>query len=105
MVVVNTTDMWSAAATVFVVVAISAFMVIAIWEHHNRQVEHQVIEGIIRTENESVRQRMDAVICTTKLNLFLQTLPKGQPIVWQDIPAELWPCTPKTFIEERKTLK
>lgn len=105
MVVVNTTDMWSAAATVFVVVAVSAFMIIAIWEHRERAEEHQRMFALIRAENESVRQKMDNVICTTKLNLFFQTLPKGEPIVWQNIPAEYWACLPKTLIDERKSIQ
>jgi len=105
MVLANTTDIWSAAGTVFIVVVISALTAIAIWEHDNRQEEHQILETLIRTENESVRAKMDQVICTSKLNLFSQTLPKGQAIGWQDIPQEFWPCMPKNFIDERKTIR
>ena len=101
----NGNSIWSAAATVFIVVLLGLFVGIAIYEHENRKEEHHVIEALVRAENESVRQRMDAVICTTKLNLFFQTLPKGQPIVWRDIPAEYWGCMPKTLIDERKTIQ
>jgi hypothetical protein len=48
---------------------------------------------------------MDAVICTSKLNLFFQTLPKGQVMSWQDIPDEYWPCMPKNFIEQKKSIR
>ena len=105
MVVTNTSDIWSAAGTVFIVVVLAALTVMGIWEHDSRKEEHRIIEGLVRAENESVRQRMDAVICTSKLNLFFQTLPKGQPMSWQDIPSEFWPCMPKNFIEERKSLR
>jgi hypothetical protein len=103
MAVTNTSDVWSAAGTVFIVVAIAALTVMGIWEHENRQDEHRIVESLIRAENESVRQKMDVVICTGKLNLFFQTLPKGQPIKWQDIPNELWACMPKNLIDERKS--
>jgi hypothetical protein len=101
----NTTDIWSAAGTVFIVVAISALTVMGIWEHDNRQEEHAALQALIRSESESVRAKMDAIICTSKLNLFSQTLPKGQAIGWQDIPQEYWPCMPKNFIDERKTIR
>jgi hypothetical protein len=105
MVLANTTDIWSAAGTVFIVVVMSALTVMGIWEHDNRKEEHRVLEALVRAENEAVRVRMDAVICTTKLNLFFQTLPKGQVIRWQDIPSEYWSCMPKNFIEEQKSIR
>jgi hypothetical protein len=105
MVLANTTDIWSAAGTVFIVVVMSALTVMGIWEHDNRKEEHEAIQALIRAENESVRIKMDTIICTGKLNLFAQTLPKGQAISWRDIPQELWICMPKNFIEERKTIR
>jgi len=105
MVLANTTDIWSAAGTVFIVVALSALTVMGIWEHENRNEEYRALDTLIRAENESVRIKMDAIICTSKLNLFSQTLPKGQIITWQDIPQEYWPCMPKNFIDERKTIR
>lgn len=89
----------------FIVVVISALTVMGIWEHANRKEEHRALESLIRVENESVRIKMDAVICTSKLNLFSQTLPKGQAIGWQDIPQEYWSCMPKNFIDERKSIR
>jgi hypothetical protein len=105
MVLANTTDIWSAAGTVFIVVVMSALVVMGVWQHEQREEEHRVLEGLVRAENESVRLKMDAVICTTKLNLFFQTLPKGQVIRWQDIPQEYWACMPKNFIEEQKSIR
>lgn len=105
MVVTNTSDVWSAAGTVFIVIGLSALTVMGVWEHDARKDEHHRVESLIRAENESVRQKMDQVICTGKLNLYFQTLPKGQQISWQDIPSELWACMPRNIIDERKSLK
>jgi len=105
MVVTNTSDIWSAAGTVFIVVVLAALTVMGIWEHDSRKEEHRILEALVRNENESVRKRMDSVICTSKLNLFFQTLPKGQVINWQDIPDEYWSCMPKNFVEERKSIR
>ncbi len=109
MVTVNTTDMWSAAATVFVVVALAVLTAVAAWEHRNRREEHEHIEETIHQDMKLIREQaqanIDALVCTSKLNLFFQTLPKGSTITWQDIPNEYWPCMPKNLIEERKTVK
>jgi hypothetical protein len=105
MALANTTDIWSAAGTVFIVVVMSALTVMGIWEHDNRKEEHEAIQSLIRAENESVRIKMDMIICTGKLNLFAQTLPKGQAINWRDIPQELWACMPKNFIDEPKSIR
>lgn len=101
----NGNSIWSAAATVFIVVVCSLFILIAVWEHQNRKEEHEVLKNLVHQENDLVRQRMDAVICTSKLNLFFQTLPKGQVMSWQDIPDEYWPCMPKNFIEQKKSIR
>jgi hypothetical protein len=93
--IANTTDIWSAAGTVFIVVAISGLAVVAAWEHDHRHQEHEALEALIRAENESVRLRLDSAICTGRLNLLAQTLPKGR---------ELWPCMPRNFIEDRRSL-
>jgi hypothetical protein len=42
---------------------------------------------------------MEALICTNRLNLFFQTMPKGKEIAWQDVPQEYWPCMPKTLLD------
>jgi len=105
MALANTTDIWSAAGTVFIVVVLAALTTMGVWEHDSRKEEHRILESLIRAENESVRAKMDTLICTTKLNLFAQTLPKGQSISWQDIPREFWPCMPKSFIEDQKRLR
>jgi sensor domain CHASE-containing protein len=106
MVVVNTTDMWSAAATVFIVVMIGIFIVVAVWEHRARREEHEHIEQVIHADMELIRQQaqanIEALVCTSKLNLFFQTLPKGKEISWQDIPNEYWPCMPKNLVGESK---
>jgi len=75
-----------------------------VWEHDTRKEEHRILEVLIRDENESLKEKMDLVICTGKLNLFALTLPKGQPIGWQDIPQEFWPCMPKNLIGQQKSI-
>ena len=97
--------MWSSAASVFVVVALATLTAVAAWEHKKRDEEHAQISALVKAEIASVRLKMDAVICTGKLNLFFQTLPKGQTITWHDIPSDYWPCMPGNLIEERKTIK
>jgi hypothetical protein len=106
MALANTTDIWSAAGTVFIVVVMSALTVMGIWEHDNRKEEHQALESLIRAENEPVRVKMDMLICTSKLNLFSQTLPKGQPIGWRisrrntgRVCREILLMTEKVFVE------
>lgn len=109
MVVTNTSDVWSAAGTVFIVVAISGLIGIAVYEHGQRQAEHERIEQVIHTDMELIRRQAQeniaALVCTSKLNLFFQTLPKGRQISWADIPAEYWPCLPRNLVEEQKTIK
>jgi sensor domain CHASE-containing protein len=109
MVVTNTTDMWSAAATVFVVVALAAITVMGVWEHRNRQEEHQHIEDVVHADMEAIRAQqqanVNAIVCTSRLNLFFQTLPKGRDISWSDIPSEYWPCMPRNLVGERKEPK
>jgi sensor domain CHASE-containing protein len=100
--------MWSAAATVFVIVMIGVFVVVAVWEHRARREEHMHIEEVIHADMEAIRAQQEAnvnaIVCTSRLNLFFQTLPKGRDITWNDIPAEYWPCMPKNLVEGR-TLK
>jgi hypothetical protein len=97
--------MWSSAATVFVVVALAGLTVMGVWEHNQRSEEHNNITITVRNESASLKTKMEEVICTSRLNLLAQTLPKGQAIMWQDIPRELWPCMPRNFIDEGRTLK
>ncbi len=93
-------------ATVFVVVSLAILTGIALWEHGLRQEEHKEIQQTIRSEMELIRRQaqenIDALVCTSKLNLFFQTVQKGQSIGWKDIPSEYWPCMPRNLVDERK---
>lgn len=101
MVVTNTTDIWSAAATVIVVVALSALTAVAAWEHDLRREEHRELEKLIREEMGFIREQQATNACTARLNLYFQALPKGREITWKDIPSEYWTCMPKNLIEQR----
>ncbi len=93
-------------ATVFIVVSLSLLTGIAIWEHAMRQKEHEIIETHIRSEMELIRKQQQeniaALVCSSKLNLFFQTIPKGKELNWSDIPSEYWGCMPRNLIDERK---
>ena len=106
MAVINTTDMWSAAAMVVFVLSFSGVIVQTGWEHDRRSTEHKQIIDTIHTEMELTRktneQNLDVLICTAKLNLFFRALPQGQHVTWQDVPSEYWSCMPKNLIDERK---
>jgi hypothetical protein len=85
--------------TVFVVVALALMCGIALWEHYQRRIEHESMSELVREENASTRVKMDSLICTNRLNLFFQTLPKGREISWQDVPQEYWSCLPKNLLD------
>jgi hypothetical protein len=89
----------ASGATVFVVVALALMCGIALWEHYQRRIEHEDIAELIRTENKLTRTQMESLICTNRLNLFFQTLPKGKELTWQDVPQEYWVCIPRNLIE------
>jgi hypothetical protein len=85
--------------TVFVVVALALMCGIALWEHYQRRIEHENMTQLVREENALTRVKMDSLICTNRLNLFFQTMPKGKEIAWQDVPQEYWPCMPKNLLD------
>ena len=89
----------ASGTTVFVVVALALFCGIALWEHYLRRVEHDNMSELVRVENEATRVKMESLVCTNRLNLFFQTLPKGKEITWQDVPQEYWSCIPKNLID------
>lgn len=95
MVVVNTTDMWSAAATVFIVVALAALTVMGAWEHGKRSAEHEEIAQVIRIE-------MGQLVCSSKLNIFIQMQPKDHALTLEEIPTEYWLCMPRTLIRQQQ---
>ncbi len=92
--VINTTDMWSSAATVFVVVALAGLTVMGAWEHGKRSAEHEEIAHVIRLE-------MQQLVCTSKLNVFIQMQPKEHMLTLQNIPSEYWLCMPRTLMLEK----
>ncbi len=91
---VESTNLWSAAASVVVVLAISVFTVTAIWEHRQRSAEHEEIAHVIRLE-------MQQLVCTSKLNVFIQMQPKDHMLTLQNIPSEYWLCMPRTLMLEK----
>jgi hypothetical protein len=85
--------------TVFVVVALALFTGVALWKNYEQHIEHLNLTQLVRDENALTRVKMEALICTNRLNLFFQTMPKGKEIAWQDVPQEYWPCMPKTLLD------
>lgn len=85
--------------TVFVVVALSLLTGIALYEHMQRRIEHGEIDDLVRSENAITRIKMEALICTNRLNLYFQTIPKGDEISFQKIPQEFWECMPKNLLD------
>lgn len=95
MVVTNTSDVWSAAGTVFIVVALAGLIAMGAWEHGKRSAEHEEIAHVIRLE-------MSQLVCTSRLNVFIQMQPKDTHLTLQDIPPEYWLCMPKSLVLEQR---
>jgi ABC-type spermidine/putrescine transport system permease subunit II len=92
-------NLWSAAASVFVAVAVGVFTMIAVWEHKQRSNEHEEIAHIIQIE-------MQQLVCTSKLNVFVAMQPKDMRLTLQDIPSEYWLCMPRSLLPEpNKTVR
>jgi len=89
----------SSGTTVFIVVALALMCGIALWEHYLRGQEHKEMDELIRAENAQTRVKMESLIFTNRLYLFLQKMPKGKEISWQDVPQEYWACMPQTLLD------
>ena len=83
------------------VVSFSGVIVQTGWEHEKREQEHAQIEALINQNMKWILEQQQIGICTSKLSLFIQTMPKGITITWQDIPADYWPCMPKNLTDKR----
>ena len=59
-----------------------ALSALVVWENFRRENEHM------------------QMMCSIKLNLFMNTIPKGTSVDWSNMPVDLYPCIPK-FLYER----
>jgi len=69
---------------VFIVIALAALTGMAAYEHFKRFHEHVHI------------------LCGIRLNAYLYTIPKGEDITLQQIPAEYWECLPHNVLNRQK---
>lgn len=58
--------------------------------------------GLIFWSRQQQNMEHGQVLCAIKLNLFLNTIPKGQPIEWERMPVDLFPCIPKFLYSSRR---
>ena len=72
------------ALDLFLFLAILALAGLTMYEHIQRSTEH------------------DAIQCSIKLNLFMQTQGTDKPIDWKKMPVDVFSCVPR-FLYERDT--
>ena len=70
------------AVIVLLFIAILADIGYSVYENRQRSQEHTQVE------------------CMIKLALFIQTAPRGDPIDWNKMPVDLYPCVPR-FLYQR----
>ena len=75
------------ALVTFLFIAILADAALTFWENKARQEEH------------------GNIICMIKLNLFIYTLPKGDPLDWSKMPVDLYPCVPKFLYDNARPVR
>jgi hypothetical protein len=68
----------------FIVIALLLLTGVALWEHYKR------------------RQEFERLECTMELNLFMQTIPRGTQLSWNEIPSEYWRCLPAGITQKMK---
>lgn len=92
--IASSTDIWSAAGTVFIVVSMAILTTISVYEHRQRSFEHQELQHVIQLE-------MQQLVCTSKLNVFIQMQPKETQLRLEEIPSEYWLCMPRSLLPEK----
>jgi hypothetical protein len=75
------------ALITFLFITILAEAGLTFWEHSKRSDEH------------------DQIVCMIKLNLFIYTLPKGEPLDWSKMPVDLYSCVPKFLYENARPVR
>ena len=53
-----------------------------------------VLGGLIIWARTQTSMENAQVMCAIKLNLFMQTIPKGAAIEWEKVPVDLYSCIP-----------
>ena len=61
--------------------------------------------GLIFWESKSRQEEHNEIVCMIKLNLFIYTLPKGEPLDWSKMPVDLYNCVPKFLYENQRTIR
>lgn len=69
------------AVTTFLFIAILALAGLTFWEHSIRNKEHSDI------------------VCMIKLNLYVYSSPRGEPLDWSKMPVDLYSCVPRFLYE------
>lgn len=67
--------------------AILASAGLSFWQHNKRSDEAREI------------------VCMIKLNLFIYTIPRGEPIEWSKMPVDLYSCVPKFLYESGRPIR
>lgn len=75
------------ALTTLVFIAILSLAGLSIWQQTVDNAEHREI------------------VCMIKLNLFIYTLPKGDPLDWSKMPVDLYTCVPKFLYENARPIR
>lgn len=72
----------SNALVIFIFIALVGVGALTIWAAKDSHKEHQEI------------------MCMLKLNLYVNSIPRGEAIDWQKLPVDLYGCVPR-FLYER----
>jgi hypothetical protein len=70
------------ALITFLFIIILGLMGLTIWAHGERSREHEELS------------------CMIKLNLYVNSIPRGEPLDWSKMPVDLYACVPR-FLYER----
>jgi hypothetical protein len=70
------------ALVILLFLSIVALAALTFWEHKARSDENAAMQ------------------CMIKLNLFVNQLPRGEPLDWSKVPVDLYGCVPR-FLYER----
>jgi len=74
------------AISTLLFIAVVAHGALTFWEHKQRSDEH------------------DNISCMLKLNMFIYTIPRGEPLDWSKMPVDLYGCVPRFLYENQRTL-
>jgi uncharacterized membrane protein len=71
----------------FLFIVVIAVGALEIWSHRERAHEHQEI------------------VCMIKLNLYMNSIPRGELLDWSKLPIDLFSCIPRFYYETNRQVR